>query len=300
MPPKRKAAAALQDSPTKRVTRSSRLLEAKPTSSPPFTPKKKITTYKTRRGVACHVNNVDKENPTPEATRSKAICAEDSSDSDDELILSPSRRRVDPASTPPSDAKNSRSRITLNSNSIAPSLRPRFPHRRRVSSPIDNESAPGDLHDSSGNETESSSVITSRTTRNSVTVSPMRPATCAQANARGTIPMPYASAKKGTKVTCSSLDRLPATLPRNLQPCLNVQKRVILRAFQRLPDVTRNFKEIATEDGETPANAVAFQQLSDLLAGTVTRGEGNSCLVLGPRGSGKTSVRNFYISYSPV
>lgn len=37
-------------------------------------------------------------------------------------------------------------------------------------------------------------------------------------------------------------------------------------------------------------NMVASQQLKDLLAGTVTRGEGNSCFVLGPRGSGKTAV----------
>jgi len=313
MPQKRKATAALQDSPTKRVTRSSRLLEVKNTSSPPFTPKKEITTYKSRRGVASRrpVNNVAKENPTHEAPRSKVVCAEDSSDSDDELILSPSRPWVDPVPTPsselspdipPLDAKNSRSRTTLDSSSIALSRRPRFPHRHRVSSPINNESTSGDLHGCSGNETESS-CTTSQTTRTSVTappVFPMRPATCAQTNPRGTIPVPYASAKKGMKVTRSSLDRLPATLPGNLQPCLNVQKRVILRAFQRLADVTCDFKETGTEDGETPANAVAFQQLTDLLAGTVARGEGNSCLVLGPRGSGKTSVRHTYISYPPV
>ena len=297
MPPKRKAATALQDSPTKRVTRSSRLLEAKTTSSRPLTSKKEITTYKSRRGVARHVNDVAKENPTHEATRSKVVCAEDSSESDDELILSPSRPLPTPSDTPPLGAKNSPSRITL--SSIAPSRRPRFPHRRRVSSPIDSESTPGDLHGCSGNESESSST----TSRNSVPVppvSPMRPTTCFQTNHRGTVPLPYASANKGTKVTCSSFDRLPATLPGNLQPCLNVQKRVILRAFQRLADTTRDSKENVTEDGETTANAVVHQQVADLLAGTVTRGEGNSCLVLGPRGSGKTSVRNSYISYPPV
>ncbi|KAG0709662.1 AAA ATPase domain-containing protein [Suillus ampliporus] len=37
-------------------------------------------------------------------------------------------------------------------------------------------------------------------------------------------------------------------------------------------------------------NTAASQQLKDLLAGTVIRGEGNSCFVLGPRGSGKTAL----------
>jgi origin recognition complex subunit 4 len=39
-----------------------------------------------------------------------------------------------------------------------------------------------------------------------------------------------------------------------------------------------------------PTNTTASQQLNDLLTGTVTRGEGNSCFVLGPRGSGKTAI----------
>jgi hypothetical protein len=39
-----------------------------------------------------------------------------------------------------------------------------------------------------------------------------------------------------------------------------------------------------------PINTAAFSQLKDLLVGTVSRGEGNSCFVLGPRGSGKTVV----------
>ena len=40
-----------------------------------------------------------------------------------------------------------------------------------------------------------------------------------------------------------------------------------------------------------PTNNAAHEQLSDLLQGTVVRGEGNSCLVIGPSGSGKTQVR---------
>ncbi|CAK5264596.1 unnamed protein product [Mycena citricolor] len=41
---------------------------------------------------------------------------------------------------------------------------------------------------------------------------------------------------------------------------------------------------------ESSANHIALKQLHDLLTGTVVRGEGNSCLLLGPRGSGKTGI----------
>jgi hypothetical protein len=44
-----------------------------------------------------------------------------------------------------------------------------------------------------------------------------------------------------------------------------------------------------------PTNIAAFQQLKDLLVGTVSRGEGNSCFVLGPRGSGKTTVSRLHL-----
>ncbi|KAF7320146.1 AAA domain-containing protein [Mycena kentingensis (nom. inval.)] len=68
----------------------------------------------------------------------------------------------------------------------------------------------------------------------------------------------------------------------NLATCLNAQKREILRALQRP-------YELAKLD-DASATSVAVKQLTDLFSGTVTRGEGNSCLILGPRGSGKTSV----------
>ncbi|KAJ7283624.1 origin recognition complex subunit 4 C-terminus-domain-containing protein [Mycena rebaudengoi] len=47
-------------------------------------------------------------------------------------------------------------------------------------------------------------------------------------------------------------------------------------------------------------NALALKQLSDLLEGTVARGEGNSCLLLGPRGSGKTRIVEQCISNLPT
>ena len=55
----------------------------------------------------------------------------------------------------------------------------------------------------------------------------------------------------------------------------------------------RNPPELDTDDDqdETPStNELAYDDLCDLLTGSVIRGEGNSCLLIGPRGSGKTRV----------
>ncbi|KAJ7228601.1 origin recognition complex subunit 4 C-terminus-domain-containing protein [Mycena pura] len=63
---------------------------------------------------------------------------------------------------------------------------------------------------------------------------------------------------------------------------LNAQKREILRATQNPPNLV--------DDDDDSTNRITSKQLIDLLRGTVVRGEGNSCLLLGPRGSGKTSI----------
>ena len=55
----------------------------------------------------------------------------------------------------------------------------------------------------------------------------------------------------------------------------------------------RDPPELDTEadQDETPStNELAYDDLCDLLTGSAVRGEGNSCLLIGPRGSGKTRV----------
>jgi origin recognition complex subunit 4 len=94
------------------------------------------------------------------------------------------------------------------------------------------------------------------------------------------------SVKAPKPATTSSPIRLPCVLPPQLLPCLNAQKRAILAALQNPPDFNT---DKGGENGSL-TNTIAAQQLFDLLNGTITRGEGNSCLVLGPRGSGKTRV----------
>ncbi|KAI6151896.1 origin recognition complex subunit 4 C-terminus-domain-containing protein, partial [Pisolithus tinctorius] len=74
-------------------------------------------------------------------------------------------------------------------------------------------------------------------------------------------------------------------LPVDLTGYLRLQQRAILASLQ-----TSN--PFSDEDGDEPpsANFIASRQLQDLLTGSVIRGEGNSCLLLGPRGSGKTTI----------
>ncbi|KZT24470.1 hypothetical protein NEOLEDRAFT_1067315 [Neolentinus lepideus HHB14362 ss-1] len=92
----------------------------------------------------------------------------------------------------------------------------------------------------------------------------------------------------------SHLNVSPSKSPRGVLPvefhaCLNAQKRAVLAMLQRPP---LQFSQIEEEhdDEEPMANEVALQQLDDLLRGTVERGEGNSCLLIGPRSSGKTRI----------
>ncbi|KAF6761790.1 origin recognition complex subunit 4 C-terminus-domain-containing protein [Ephemerocybe angulata] len=80
-------------------------------------------------------------------------------------------------------------------------------------------------------------------------------------------------------------------LPPHLIPCLNAQKRAVLRALCNPPaGAAGKAKAVGNEAEEEYDNTAAYEQLKDLLEGTVSRNEGNSCLLLGPRGSGKTRI----------
>jgi origin recognition complex subunit 4 len=75
-------------------------------------------------------------------------------------------------------------------------------------------------------------------------------------------------------------------LPSHLHSCLNAQKRAILRTLQH--------PTARVDDSDNPSvNEIASRQLADLIEGTTMRAEGNSCILLGPRGSGKSRVSGF-------
>ena len=94
-------------------------------------------------------------------------------------------------------------------------------------------------------------------------------------------------------IEAKKVGNLPIPLPLHLQPCLNAQKRAILDA---LLDPTLGGQHDVDDEGPT-ANVVALQQLTSLVGGTVKRTEGNSCLVIGPAGSGKTKACFYVVQF---
>ncbi|KAI0682645.1 origin recognition complex subunit 4 C-terminus-domain-containing protein [Earliella scabrosa] len=89
---------------------------------------------------------------------------------------------------------------------------------------------------------------------------------------------------------------LPRVLPEHLHPLLDRQKRATLKSLQNPPEIDEI--EVYGED-YPPTNTAAYEQLSDLLTGSVVRGEGNSCLLIGPSGSGKTQMVERAIAVLP-
>jgi len=85
----------------------------------------------------------------------------------------------------------------------------------------------------------------------------------------------------GQSMLAHSPSRFPPT-------CLHAQKRAILHALHYPKSAV--FDKV-DENGGPSANADALEELKALLTGTLERGEGNSCLLIGPRGSGKSRVR---------
>lgn len=88
--------------------------------------------------------------------------------------------------------------------------------------------------------------------------------------------------RSGTVTTPGATTKFPA----DYHTCLQAQKRVIMAALRNPPEI-----DMEGDQDEIPsANELAYGDLCGLLTGSVVRGEGNSCLLIGPRGSGKTRV----------
>jgi hypothetical protein len=86
-------------------------------------------------------------------------------------------------------------------------------------------------------------------------------------------------------------------VPEHLVESFEEQKRSILRTLSE-PSALRALSQHAPtdEDEEPTTNDKATRQIADLLEGSITRSEGNSCLLLGPKGSGKSQVSSISIS----
>ena len=105
-------------------------------------------------------------------------------------------------------------------------------------------------------------------------------------------PLQEAVTVGSSKTTITTLhqsgSQISNTFPSHLHSCLNAQKRAILRTLQSpsaMVDESENLFVV---------NQIATRQLTDLIEGSVIRAEGNSCILLGPRGSGKSRVSRFF------
>jgi origin recognition complex subunit 4 len=215
MPPKRKTCPVdtVQEPPQKRRTRSSGIL------------------------VETHLENVSP--PRPRQANKPGLLSED------ELLLSPSKRRSSQLKgTPPIRA----SRLVMESVEIV------TPSRQLTRIPLRDTGSPV----------------------------PLTP----KAKKHGGLDIPHSSSRR--TVLYGSPSRIARNLPQHFHSCLQAQKAAILRSLQNPPEFCAESED--EDDQGPPTNEIAFKQLSDLLKGTVERGEGNSCLLLGPKGSGKTRV----------
>lgn len=96
--------------------------------------------------------------------------------------------------------------------------------------------------------------------------------------------------KSSPKKAPAILEGLPKGLPRHLHPYLEKQKQAVVNAFHDPPFVEQTASKLGEAVNNSSPNVLSLHQLVDLLGGTIERGEGNSCLVVGPAGSGKSKV----------
>ncbi|KAK7061744.1 AAA domain-containing protein [Favolaschia claudopus] len=313
---KRKASnAALEQSLTKRVTRSTASQNTDPVAGAKIVvPRQRETHPVTPRKATPRKTYANKQRSlaAEKSTRKSPRFNEDESSGDDELLMPP----CTPKSPPPAPATPSRTRsgktraVRIFDTKLAPSSSvehsdseddtadmlpipfpptrsrstrsspvkpsPIKPILRKTSSPakkrVTKARTPTPVSDSEDEVPETSPIPSSS---RQASLSPELPDTTEESNS---IPSPALEPPNHH----SSPVRQPAAFS---QQCLNAQKREILRAIQNPPNLS------CDEDEET-TNSIALSQLGDLLRGTVARGEGNSCILLGPRGSGKTRILN--------
>ncbi|KAI0650378.1 origin recognition complex subunit 4 C-terminus-domain-containing protein [Trametes meyenii] len=223
-----------------------------------------------------------KEIPSP-ARRPATPPPPNEESSDDELLLTPSKRTSTRPTTPPhTGVRLGTPRMVIHSVEITTPRRLLHTVRRDLGSPAPRAHIPPlgtpklpSAFPSASPHKRAAPPSTSRL-RATRSPSPEQPLTL------------YSSPRKRQLDPATrQAHELPKVLPSRLHPFVGLQKRAILKALQQPPEIDEI--DVYGED-YPPTNNLAYEQLGDLLSGTVTRGEGNSCLLIGPSGSGKTRM----------
>lgn len=341
MPAKRKAPST-EDTPSKRHTRSNGQVDLDMTNLPnpnSITPRHRAPVHSPTHPRPEPSVKGPKTKPHKATAQSHASETIADSESDDELILSPSRHvvtllRSDLAlstSTPHRNNKpggyfssengtlvsyENKLLGTDNAHPVSPSKsrKKTAPPRRRLDKNFVSKSSTCLKSSPSGATVQSASRVFRQDIEEKSSSPP--PLSHPLHNTR-TVPMQIRSYhdsisqnKKSKHVsldTATGFESVPAPstgltqkyIPQHLPQCLNAQKRAMLQALQ-VPPKYIDLSELSI-NGSDNTNDIATQQLNDLLNGSIIRGEGNSCLILGPRGSGKTQVSSpfpFFLRYT--
>ncbi|PBL02589.1 hypothetical protein ARMGADRAFT_955041 [Armillaria gallica] len=117
------------------------------------------------------------------------------------------------------------------------------------------------------------------------TATPKRRTTRGQSRVCSPTPPPTSPSKRSRTL----INLASGSLPLQFHECLNSQKYAILHALRNMSNIQLE-DNTEDDDGVDQTNTSTSQNLDELLSGTVERGEGNSCLLLGPRGTGKSMM----------
>lgn len=240
---------------------------------------------------------IRQKKPTTTNGRRTRVVVESDNDEPDELLLSPSKKPPTRPTTPPrvSTPKAITPRFVLDCVEI------RTPAPRPASGPL-NSAQLGDTVDArSSTPSPTKRIGPPHSAFKPQLLEPVRPPDEPEEQESPSskpvfaLSTPRKQQPRARSPTLSPSKRRPTNaqkspsrskdLASHLYPCLYAQQRAILHALHHVSDIEQEHNE------DMPTNAVALEELSSLLRGTVLRGEGNSCLLIGPRGSGKTRVR---------
>ena len=286
MPAKRKASASQAlDEPdaTRRRTRSSAVNPSPSRDSQPQDPSASQPSSVRRRAPNSSARSAPSPSPTKKArekllTRSQAKAplvhsgsphASDQEDleSEDELLLPTSRKGVKKKQQGTVSSKSSHlPRVYVEIISPAP-----HPSKRLQ--------ANTNAHPSSPTPTRPKAIQRNPPSPSRSPIS-LRKTTANRASPSKRLGQPASRGTQSSMIQNSSGHGYPSW-------CLHAQKRSI---FHALHDPKTAVFDGEDENGAPSANAVALEQLNALFTGTSERGEGNSCLLIGPRGSGKSRV----------